>query len=40
MLLNEVQQQQNKIAAMEQRLAQMQIALLNLQTRDELVARH
>jgi hypothetical protein len=40
MLLNEVQQQQNKIAAMEQQLAQMQVALLNLQTVDELVARH
>jgi Chaperone of endosialidase len=39
MLLNEVQQQQNKIAALEQQLAQMQVALLNLQTKDELVAR-
>jgi hypothetical protein len=40
MLLNEVQAQQNKIAAMEQQLAQMQVALQNLQTKDELLARH
>ena len=40
MLLNELQKQQNKIAAMEQQLARMQVALQNLQGTNKTVARH